>query len=229
MSQIAKLAAGCLGVALMISGCSSPQQASKANFAKVIERGMERDPITWLDEYRLVQLPCFMKLGREFPQVVEQVGDADSNFADRIGLAEPSVKRFDALIAQGILTGETVSDSNQGIFIGRVLKRRYDLTEKGRSQVVKAPSGNWYLPYCKIQFKAVESYSEPAQSNGMTVSRVNYTYRMTAPADWARDQSVQTACPEVKALLAKLDQPIPATTTLTLMNEGWSENPSGGK
>jgi hypothetical protein len=213
------------GLALALVGCGDPKTVSKANFGKVIASSIEKNPINWVGAVLTTERPCLIYLGTQFPQEVQQ-SDASTMPMFKLLRSQPSIPRFDALVAQGLLTSQTVSDRQR--FGTRSITKRYDLTDQGRQKILKSDGSSQYLPYCKVRFKDVTSYIEPAEAYGAKRSLVKYTYTVNNIEAWAKDPANQALFPEVQALLQQADKPIDAQASLILTSEGWANSAEVG-
>jgi hypothetical protein len=217
----------CFGLMFAIVGCGDPKTASKENFGKVIAASIEKNPVGWVGLTMSTERPCLIYLGSEFPQVVQQSNVPKMPGFESMLRSQPSLPHFDALVAQGILTSQTISD--QQTLGTRLIKKQYDLTDQGRQKILRSPGSNLlYLPYCKVRFKGVTSYVEPAESGGAKRSLVKYTYTTNDIAAWVKEPANQALFPEVTADVQQADQAIAAQMSLILTSEGWANGAEVG-
>jgi hypothetical protein len=202
---------------LLAVGCGDLKQANKDNFAKAISQSLQKNPGELANHGFGGSQSCFIHLGNQFPQELTQ----SSKFARPGRNIFPTVARLDILAQQGLLTSSTIKEE-ESKFDGRVVTKSYDVTDKGKPKVIQSKDGkHLYLPYCKLAFKEVTSYTEPAEGMGAKYSQVNFTYTIENVDDWAKDPANYEQFPEAKAATAIVGKPIEGKMTLILTNEGW--------
>jgi hypothetical protein len=207
----------CLGLSLLAVGCGDPKQANKDNFAKAISQSLQKNPGELANHGFGGSQSCFIHLGNQFPQKLTQ----SSKFARPGRNILPTIARLDILAQQGLLTSSTIKEE-ESKFDGRVVTKSYDVTDKGKPKVIQSKDGKQlYLPYCKLAFKEVTSYTEPAEGMGAKYSQVNFTYTIENVDDWAKDPANYEQFPEAKGATAIVGQPIEGKMILILTNEGW--------
>jgi hypothetical protein len=202
---------------LLAVGCGNPKQASKDNFSEVISQSLQKNPGELAKHGFGGAQSCFIHLGSQFPQTLTQ----SSKFARPGRNIVPTIARLDILAQQGLLTSRTIKEE-ESKFDGRVVTKSYDATDKSKPKVIQSKDGkHLYLPYCKLAFKEVTSYTEPAEGMGAKYSQVNFTYMIETVDDWAKDPANHEQFPEAKAVAAIVGKPIEGKMTLILTNEGW--------
>ena len=194
-----------LTVALIfITGCSSPKDASKDNFEKVINAYLEKN--------------CIMAapLKTNFPVTVE-LQPKENKWAAKDN--RQATKQYDALVKIGFLEEKDGSvEKNKFMYGGdekiTVPTKIYSLTEKGK-QAFKSNEG-----FCAAIYKVdeIKNFSEPSQALGYTISNVNFTISPQNVSEWAKNQGITDAFPR---LAKKLEANQSHTSTLVLMNDGW--------
>lgn len=127
------------------------------------------------------------------------IRDASPETADDLGL--------DGLVDAGLLSAK--GKRSRGA-------RTYDLTPEGRSalnpDVFHAGAGN----FCYGRRKIISIDS--AKRNSSTTELVDYHFRVTEPASWAMESSIQNAFPQVAA---ELSGPHAGQVTLLDTTAGW--------
>jgi len=186
----------CLVFPLALVACGNPKEASKANFKKALEDYFTEN---------CSRLPVNVQT---FPIVMNG------------GLPQNAVK-YNALVEAGLLTRTELPVSTpvplQGV---RVLPNiEYNLTGKGKTLFKEGggllsgkPSG---FCFGHVEIASIDSFSEPAQLNGQTISQVTFTANPILD-DWAKSPTIQRAFPENTS--GKSGQ---MTLPLVLMNDGW--------
>ncbi len=99
---------------------------------------------------------------------------------------------------------------------------RYDITEKGRKSTFSGESlkGGEPKVFCfgRIEVGHITNFTEPAEADGMHVTRVTYTRKLTHQPSWADDPAVQKAFTNY-APAGYEDKP--QTSGMILTSEGW--------
>ncbi|UBF30431.1 hypothetical protein K9N68_35120 (plasmid) [Kovacikia minuta CCNUW1] len=194
-------------VAITLSGCSNSKAANKDNFTKLLNQYVTNNPYK-VGEGMFGSYQCIIELF-EIPQ--------EGYVTD--GMA--SLGSYEVLKNAGILTSKVVKEQDSG-WGRKTTVVQYELSDKGR-QIAKQKTGNsYFLPYCKVAFKEVKSFTEPADAFGAKVSQVNYTYVIEKVDDWVNHPEILQKYPTVKRVLDSVGQPKEGQKTLVLTNEGWS-------
>ncbi|MBW1650382.1 MAG: hypothetical protein JRJ44_06860 [Deltaproteobacteria bacterium] len=101
----------------------------------------------------------------------------------------------------------------------------YSLTDKGKQSFKQVTQrrlfGKWTAEgFYAATYKVDEiiNFSEPSQSNGYTISNVNFSVTPHKVADWTKNQAIIDAFPD---LPKKLEENQRRSATLILMNNGW--------
>lgn len=190
----------CATLSLLISGCSSPKDATKENFSKAIQ--------AYLDTKTGF---CAGIPADHYPFIMAK----DEVFV------ESNKKRADAFVSAGLLkTRDTELKSRFSTNMVPALE--YQLTDLGQKHLVKAgagPLGN-HDAFCtgKYELQDIESFTEPADSVGLKISRVAYAYSLKDAHKWIKHDKVQEAFPDAAQNLAG---PIEGRAVLVLTNKGW--------
>lgn len=104
---------------------------------------------------------------------------------------------------------------------------RYDLTDKGRKSTFtgdKLPGGTEASAQAKlfcfgrIEVDKIISFTEPAEAEGMHVTRVTYTRKLTHQPGWATNTAVQQAFSNFDPKGYQRNQ---LTTGMVLTSSGW--------
>ena len=106
--------------------------------------------------------------------------------------------------------------------VNGVQQIRYDITAKGRSSTfagesIRAGEPNVFC-FGEIEVDSISNFTEPAEADGMHVTRVTYTRKLTHQPSWAKDAAVQKAFPAYSAAGYETN---PQTSGMILTSEGW--------
>ena len=122
---------------------------------------------------------------------------------------------LEALASVGLLSKSTflVNGSDQ---------IRYDITDKGRKSTFSGdlPKTGEPKVFCfgRIEVDHITSFTEPAEADGMHVTRVTYTRKLTHRPSWADDPAILKAFRNY-APAGYEDKP--QTSGMILTSEGW--------
>jgi len=193
-------------------GCSSPKDATKDNFAKVIIEKMAKEPYYYpTNGYNgnYGRGNCLIQLGK-MPQEITSNEEGDY---------------YAALQKAGLLTGKLISSQEFQEYRWSPKKiitvTKYDLSEKGK-QLAQEKEGDYTLPFCQIKFKEIKLFTEPSAMQGMTVSEVKFTFVVEKVDDWAKQPELREYVPYVQRVLNDVGKVQDFTSVLVLTNEGWS-------
>jgi|GEM_PF-253305 len=192
-------------------GCGSAKDPSKSNFKKALNAHFEKHCVG---------------LGAAFPAYLPTTdGLNEKQRAAYDKEHATDLSRYNALISAGLLSVRDGEEEVKNWLSGKSTKqpaRVYELTDEGKRFYKEERSQflgkRGTLCAATLAVDSVDSFAEPAQMFGYTVSRVNYTYSAGSPNEWAREAAVQAAYPELKGLLAQNKQ---GHAALVLMNTGW--------
>lgn len=73
----------------------------------------------------------------------------------------------------------------------------------------------------KATVKEISQFTEPADTSGVRVSQVNYTYQVGDFPAWAKLPETLSAIPQLKADVESEKTPIKSAAMLQLTNNGW--------
>lgn len=158
-----------------------------------------------VNDYYTAHPSCVFSDAQKFP--VQVSTDDDSK-----------TKGYDALYDQGLLVRKTAEKKK---LLGLVEKQvtDYDLSDKGRgawtSDTTEPGSGNFCYGH-----REVDSLTSSTPNSGQpgAATTVNYTWKFSGAADWAKAAETQTAFPQVHTDLAGSGN---AVATLADTNGGW--------
>ena len=204
-----------VGLVIFLVGCSSPKDASKNNFKKVINAYLEKNCIRvslWKSD---------------FPVIVELLPDDNLETI----LYPNKLKQYDALVSIGFLEAKDgTAEINKNMFSNKIITvqtKVYSLTEKGNQAFQQTTQKGFFgganKGFCAGKYKIndVTNFSEPSQSGGHTISNVDFSISPYKINDWANSQIIVDAFPQ---LAKKLEENQFRSTTLVLMNDGWIHN-----
>lgn len=190
----------------VISGCSSPQDATDKNFLQAIAK------------YQDQQDACFNAPG-SFPF---EIAKNDRTFEKKTAI-------LNELAKAGLLKTEEVQVKQIEFFGtgGQMTEGlRYSATEQAEPFMVVSdrPSLFTGAQFCYGDYKAVavKSFTEPADMMGQKISRVIYTYQLADAASWAKNSAIlQEQIPSLAKDIGSLSTPLERESVLILTNEGW--------
>ena len=153
-----------------------------------------------LNHYLGQMEPCLGYTVRSFP-LIRRTGGTDT--------------ALDALTEAGLLTRtQTVQNGTA--------QDQYDLTGKGKDTNFPGHSVRKGDPglFCfgVIQVDKIANFTEPAEADGMHVTRVTYTRKLVHQPSWAKNPAIQEAFPNYAAEGYGLH---PQTSGMMLTSHGW--------
>jgi hypothetical protein len=197
-----------LGLGLV--GCSSPKDANKGNFAKAISQ-------------KLGQKPAYI--------IPDGSNELRKTNACTIGISNVGVGVMftsqwnDQLTKLGLLSRRTVTKPS-GFYSEPREEIIYELTDQGKqiAQPVKDEPGNkeYYIPFCKVSFKEVLSYTEPSDAMGVKASHVKYAYTLEDFPDWVKNEALLSSSARIRELVNSAGKTLTANQSVMLTNEGWA-------
>jgi len=145
-----------------------------------------------------------------------------SSYTDTGSLGElPAVQGHEALVSAGLLT---VSSSERRHLFGTSKIRTYDLTEAGQKDYFQDESSYKNVGYFCIadglKLDSISNFTTPTENSllGMTVSTVIFTASPINIREWAKDEQLQAAIPEIGKALAEGRE---KKMTVALTDNGW--------
>ncbi len=185
-----KAVLGLILTAGVLAGCQDMKKADEANFSAAIQ--------SYLDTRNGL---CVGLPGRQYPYQAEH--DSALALEDRARLA--------ALEEAGLLRQ-----------VGTQEAPRYELAPAGEPYLVRGDSQQQGLhdAFCtgRLVVDSITSFSEPAEAEGLKVSRVNYVYHLQDAAAWLQWSALQKSYPELTLFMAPAVQ---GQALLVLTNKGW--------
>ena len=147
-----------------VVGCSSPTEANKDNFKAAI------------NDFYEVKKEC-LDIGKLPITTPESKDYSLVNELEKLGFLQAEKTQMEYESAQSLFGLE---DSKQ------VPALKYSLTPKGESIATIDTSDE--VSFCYAQYEVVEivDFTEPTESDGYTISRVNYDYKISDIAEWAK-------------------------------------------
>lgn len=197
-------------MAVAVSGCSDIKQASKKNFAAAIDR--------WISENKDKAALC-LSPGSAGGRDDQEAWVLDTQDSDD----KKALDAMDVLVANGLLQREEKTVSSW--FVTRKLAR-FTPTEKGRALIpdqTKSRSGlgrDMARSLCvgRLELVDVENYTEPADFNGLRVSRVYASFRYADLPAWVKDARVAAYWPDAKRAAAGDFKKV---VVMVLTGNGW--------
>ncbi|UMT24776.1 hypothetical protein AOY57_22870 [Escherichia coli] len=197
---------------LLLSGCDSPNDATKSNFEKAINTRLEKECITIN--------PLGMSDSKPYP--VQLVVAQTNRYTSQEQANEINSRQFstlDALVKAGLLTAK---DTRVDDVIGftetgkKVPGREYALTEEGKKYLKSPERSDFCIGHYKVD--EIVDFTEPGYTMGMGITQVTYTFSPTGIAEWAkRDEVMATFSGLESALKEKKTEHI----SLVLKSDGW--------
>jgi len=197
-----------LAALFVITGCNNTKEPSNANFIKAINQYLAKrdDACSSLGQ----TLPIDVTV----PQQKEQYGIGPQLAAlEEAGLVHSTNT---TAMVHGMLDALWGSRPPQPV-------RRYELTDQGKQYYRQIPATfgqNGIFCYGQETVDSIIKWTEPATMEGVTLSEVNYTYKIANLAPWAKRPDVQQAFPDLRQTLngaSKANQ----IAELQLTNKGW--------
>lgn len=196
MKIIKSVAIASLGA--IVAACGSPQDATESNFKKSIQ--------AYFDTQQLcVDLPA---------------KEAPFSFQDGEIAGQGSFQRSkaDALAAAGLLT--TKPTEVRALFSTKMVPgTEFQVSELGQKYLQPSTPGR-SPKFCsgKYEMGDVTNFTPPNDVMGMKISRVDFNYKVSDLADWAKNESMSSAFTQLAALNAPEAK---GKATLILTNNGW--------
>ena len=197
-------------VFLFLCACSSdPKESSEENFKNALQTQFS------------VNKECFT-INAVFPY---EVVSASSSYRSKASV-------LNELVAVGLLTSSEESVEKRTLLTGRrtgTMKPGYifTLTDHGEEAVVLS-KGNVLTGaqsqfcYGHFEVSSIDSFTEPAESNGQLISKVKFSYKAGDVADWAKDSQIfSKGFPKLAKFLASSKEPLKGDAVLVLTNKGW--------
>ena len=153
-----------------------------------------------LNHYLGQMEPCLGYTARSFP-ILRRTGGTDT--------------ALEALTAAGLLSRTQTTQNG-------TVQDQYDLTGKGKDTLFPGHSIRKGDPslFCfgEIQVDAISNFTEPAEADGMHVTRVTYTRKLVHQPSWAKNAAIQKAFPNYAA---EGYGSHPQTSGMMLTSHGW--------
>lgn len=186
-----------LSVLVALSACSSPKDANKDNFGKVIQSSLKEDKAL-----------CVRVMGVRFPHSVPL------KYAEK----DSSAKYLKALEKAGLLVSSEREIEYKDRWDIRARNQKvpglvYEVSDEGKKYLDQNSfcTGGWKLT-------SVDSFTEPAQMMGSTISRVNFRKVMVDAASWAESAELAQVYP---GAFRSVDGEQKSQAVLVLANDGW--------
>lgn len=217
-SVVVLAAAAALG-----AGCSNPKAADKKNFATAINDWISKNPPCLSLPSGSVRAADRPADAGVFPLYVEAaVSDHPLRQENQKKAAAP----FEALAAAGLLKDEPVEITQSGYFAGPQPKMAviaYTLTPEGEKAFKARGEGGFWSSqpgfcYGEPAVKEIVRFTEPGEMMGMTVSQVDYTWRLKNMPEWAKSKAMQEVFPQ---LARDNSETLEGKAAVVLMSEGW--------
>jgi hypothetical protein len=204
------------GLLVVLTGCSSPKDASKDNFKNVLNGYYDRNCI--MVSPRKTEFPVTIELQASNSEMAKKLNDGDTN-------------QYEALVKVGLLEVKDGSAQVNDFYSftpggskKTVPTKTYSLSPKGKETFTKN-TGKGILSsteqgFCAANYQVgeISNFSEPSQSMGYTISNVNYTVSPKNIKEWAKNEAVIQAYPR---LAKQLEENKNESAALVLMNDGW--------
>lgn len=203
-------------IAVAVAGCSDGKQASKKNFSGAIER--------WISEHKDKAGLC-LNLGYE-----QERGGQDALVLDPQSAGDKkAMDAMDVLAANGLLRREERAERS---WFGVHKSVAFTPTEKGKALILvqeKTRPGLGEIAVrslCvgRLELVEVENYTEPADFNGLRVSRVYASFRYADLPAWVKDARVTAFWPDAKSAAAG---DFKKAVTMILTGNGWLQADQG--
>lgn len=203
------------GAALMLQSCGDgANKATDANFKSVLNA-------YYANHKDCVGLPT-TKNDDGYSYIVEIADDSKPLGAQR---NDRDLKPFLALVNAGVMTVED-TESTKKVFsrTEKVPGKGFKLTDLGKSMLLADEykrgfsEGEPQLCYGHRIVDEITNFTEPADIRGVTVSSVNYTFKIGVVADWAKMPDVYLRYPHIETYIAKTSED---TDDLVLSDTGW--------
>jgi hypothetical protein len=195
----------------LLSACSGDKDASKSNFAKVIDAKLVTQCVPLSFDLNALTSSTTFPISVSTVQPGPLTSDDSAKETNDRAFAQ-----YDALVKVGLLS--VVGAQVQPTF-GRekVPGKVYSLTNEGM-QSLKDPK---YTAFCAGHYKVDEivNFTEPGNAMGMTISRVTFTYSPVEMPAWANDEGVKAAFPAFAKRVSAHQQ---GRAVMALQNDGWS-------
>lgn len=147
-----------------VVGCSSPTEANKDNFKAAI------------NDFYEVKKEC-LDIGKLPITTAESENYSVVNELEKLGFLQAEETQMEYESAKSLFGLE---DSKQ------VPALKYSLTPKGETMASIDSKDNVSFCYAQNEVVEIVDFTEPNESDGYTISRVNYDYKIGDIAEWAK-------------------------------------------
>ena len=189
----------CTAALSLLAGCDNPLDANKKNFQKVLQNYNDAHPVCASISFKLP---------------IDLRSDSDAGRKQQL---EP-------LVRAGLISVETIQ-KNDSAAPGQARAAdylRYAPTSEGKEVIRRGANsflGGTDICFAHRKVVNVESFTEPVEVMGMTVSRVTYNYDLKGLGQWVKAPEIAAAFPQIETMLAKSDHQ--ATDVLVQTKRGW--------
>jgi hypothetical protein len=191
-----KLAASGLVSLLLFGGCDNPNAVNGGNFEKALQEYYDAHPAC-------VSLPVALPL--------ESSADLD----------DMTRRQLDVLANLGLISA--TPPRTAAVALGKTRDdRRYDVAAAGEKSVRKGANsflGGTDVCFARRRIVKIDSFTQPADEMGVTISNVTYDYSLKDLEAWTSDGKVQAAFPQIRNALAKPN--VTTTDGVVQTGNGW--------
>jgi hypothetical protein len=184
---------------LLLGGCDDPNAANAGNFEKALQEYYDAHPVC-------VSLPVALPL--ESSADLDDLTRRQLAVLASLGLVSATPPRTAAIAPSAL--GKARDD------------RRYVIAAAGEKSVRKGANsflGGTDVCFAHRQIVKIDSFTQPVDEMGMTISNVTYDYDLKGLEAWTTDEKVQNAFPQIRFVLAKPN--VTATDGVVLTGNGW--------
>ncbi len=200
------------GLIIFLLACSSPKDASKENFEKIINTYLDKSCIlvSPTNSWGSGKIPVMLEL-----EPIKNKRNVEYNTA--------KIKKFEFFVGIGLLQVKDGTKKKQAWTFSdeyiTVQTKEYSLTDKGKKFYQEKGKNGFCAAKKKVS--EISNFSEPSQAMmglGYTISNVNFKVSPYEISGWANNQGIMEAFPY---LADKLKENKSESTMLVLMNDGW--------
>lgn len=202
-----------LGIGAALAACGSSNDANKDNFEKAIQAKLDSKPGV------CISIPSSL-LGPRTTLTKEEDAQENNSFA----------RELNALADAGLLDKKETqvskfaySNSDADKVPGYV----FEVSDKGKKYQEGDKVGDDEFCTGKLKVTKIDNFTDPSEMGGMTISRVNYHYKVEDADDWIKNDKIAKAYEGSKAL-KEIKEENSARAVVIKTNDGWVEESQFG-
>jgi len=200
MARFVVVLIGCL----VAAGCSDPMDATESNFEDAINIYLSGQP-----ECISIASPGYFGDSMDLPVTIAK---NSRTYRER-------TEYLDGFVDAELLKSESRTTKDQ---YGMAREQKvYELSENGHDFYQKPRFGSGEFCFGNKVVAEILQFTEPAEAQGVKVTRVKFTYEVENIPDWVKSDTFSKVASDA---IASGDTPIKTDVTLFLTSNGWSHD-----